>query len=88
MHSFSAWDGNVLCFVEVRARRSAYQGDPALTIGWSKRRILVRAARAYLARTGYVGPVRFDVVSVTAHRGRLRVAVFAGAFDADGLVPF
>ena len=81
-----AWDGDVLCFVEVRARRRSDFGRPEQTVGKAKQRHLVRAAMAYLCRFPSNKPpmVRFDVVSVSDPRGEeeATVVVFENAFDA------
>lgn len=55
-------DGSTLVFVEVRARASEAFGGAVASITPAKRRHLVRAARHYLATTGYDVPCRFDVV--------------------------
>ncbi len=59
-------DGAVLVFVEVRYRRSDAFGGGLESVGRSKQRKLLAAARYYLARHGGAGVrCRFDVVSVT-----------------------
>lgn len=84
-----AYDGPVLCFIEVRARRSAYQGDPILTVGPKKRRLLVRAAQGFVVARRLEGPMRFDVVSVQFTEGcPPRVHHVENAFDVDGAPPF
>ena len=79
-----AWDGRILCFVEVRARRSDRFGDPALTVSMPKQRRIVRAAMAYLSRARGSWPmVRFDVVSIVAPSdGPRRFTLIQNAFDA------
>lgn len=60
-----AWDGDTLCFVEVRATSSSRWGGGLASITPDKRRRLIRAARWYLAR--HAEPpreVRFDVVAI------------------------
>lgn len=65
-----AWDGAVLCFIEVRARSSAAFGSPAATVDLGKQRRLIRAAAAYLGRLGAPAPmVRFDVVAIVDQPG-------------------
>lgn len=79
-----AWDGDVLCFIEVRARRSLRFGDPAETVSRAKQRHLVRAAKAYLMRAARMPMVRFDVVSVVAPpHGPRRFVLFRNAFQVD-----
>lgn len=75
-----AWDGRVLCFVEVRSRADARHGSALHTIGWRKQARLARAAGAWLAAhvAGPPPPCRFDVVARTGRDLR----VVQGAFDA------
>lgn len=54
--------GEVLVFVEVRARSSAAFGGAAASIGRSKRERLLRAARHYLATLASEPPCRFDAL--------------------------
>ena len=79
-----AWEGRVLCFIEVRARRSARWGGPLDTVGGVKQRRLARAAQWYLARRGGPPPLcRFDVVSVLAPvHGPGTIELIRGAFEA------
>jgi putative endonuclease len=70
-----AWDGRVLCFVEVRTRASDAWGDPLETLGPDKLRYLVRAASAYLARIPHPGPAcRFDAIGVLLPDGAAMAA--------------
>jgi len=57
-------DGEVLVFVEVRARASASHGGAAASITPAKQRRLVTAAQVYLQRLGTPPPCRFDVVAI------------------------
>jgi putative endonuclease len=54
-------DGS-LVFVEVRLRRNPRFGDAFASVDHRKQQRLVRAAQHYLARSGWQGPCRFDVV--------------------------
>jgi putative endonuclease len=62
--------GNVLVFVEVRARGSLEYGGAAASVNRQKQRRLIRTAHCFLPRlaTRYFGgaipPCRFDVVSL------------------------
>jgi len=66
-----ARDGDVLVFVEVKARASLSWGRPAEAVGWRKRARMERAARFYLMRHALhpEPPCRFDVVEVLARPG-------------------
>lgn len=60
-----AWDGEVLCFVEVRSRRSDRFGHPLETVSAKKRLSLIAAARDYLSTwRGDWPQMRFDVVGI------------------------
>ena len=75
-----------LVFVEVRQRSGAAHGGAAASIGITKQRRIVFAARHYLARLPQCPPCRFDAVLV---QGALddeatRLEWLRGAFDASG----
>ena len=60
-----AYEGPVLCFVEVKTRRSDWFTAPESNVDLRKQRQITRAARAYRRLLGLSGaPTRFDVVSV------------------------
>ena len=67
-----------LVFVEVRARAQALHGGAAASVGATKQRSLVLAARHYLRRFATPPPCRFDVVAIDGER----VEWLRGAFDA------
>jgi putative endonuclease len=78
-----AYDGDVLCFVEVRSLADPAHGDPLETIGPAKIRCITQAARAYLGRVPTPWPaMRFDAVGVTL-TDPPRIALVRDAFDAD-----
>ncbi len=56
-------DGTTV-FVEVRQRASASHGGAAASIGATKQRRIIFAARHYLMRYGEPPPCRFDVVTL------------------------
>jgi putative endonuclease len=60
-----AYDGPVLCFIEVKTRSSDWFAPPEVNIVKRKQRQISRAARAYRRMFGLEGAVyRFDVVTV------------------------
>ncbi len=79
-----AWDGQWLCFIEVKARSSRNWADALAAIDEDKREMLRRMARAYLRgfpadlRDGV--PVRFDVVSVYFLPDGVECELYRGAF--------
>ena len=60
--------GNVLVFVEVRARRRMDYGGAAASIDAGKRRRLIHAAGNYLASLGRLPACRFDAVLIEGDR--------------------
>jgi putative endonuclease len=60
-----AYDGPVLCFVEVKTRASDEFAPPQVNVDLRKRRQVSRAAQAYRRMLGLVdGAYRYDVVTV------------------------
>lgn len=76
-----AWDGEVLVFVEVKARSRRDYGRPEEAVDRRKRGRLASAAEAYLARLETSIPCcRFDVVAVEPGEGEPRVRHLPDAF--------
>ena len=60
-----AYDGDTLCFVEVKTRRSDEFSAPEANVDLRKQRQITRAARAFRRAFGLTGaPHRYDVVSL------------------------
>jgi putative endonuclease len=60
-----AYDGETLCFVEVKSRASDWFAPPQVNVDLRKRRQIGRAARAYRQMLGIEDqPHRYDVVTV------------------------
>jgi putative endonuclease len=60
-----AYDGPVLCFVEVKTRASDWFAAPEANVDLRKQRQVTRAARVYRRLLGLQGaPHRYDVVAV------------------------
>jgi len=60
-----AYDGEILCFVEVKTRSSDWFAPPQINVDLRKRRQVARAARAYRRLFELENePYRFDVVTV------------------------
>lgn len=78
-----AWDGPVLCFVEVKTR-TAHDMTPAeAAVDEHKRNVVRRLARRYVRQLPQKSapPVRFDVVSVYLAPGQAReFQHFEGSF--------
>ena len=60
-----AYEGAMLCFIEVKTRASDWFAPPEANVDLRKQRQIARAARAYRRMFGLTGaPYRYDVVSV------------------------
>ncbi len=60
-----AYQGETLCFVEVKSRASAWFAPPQVNVDRRKQRQIARAARAYRRMFGLVGErYRYDVVTI------------------------
>ena len=81
-----AWDGPMLCFIEVKTR-TAHDLTPAeVAVDEHKRHVLRRLARRYVQQLPQktAPPVRFDVVSVYLVPGQQReFQHFEGSFSWD-----
>lgn len=79
-----AREGDTVCFVEVRTRRSAEPVPPVDSVGATKQRHIVTAARNYAARhdsqdTYY----RFDIVAIVfPEKGRPEITLYRDAFHS------
>ena len=79
-----AADGT-LVFVEVRQRAGKAHGGAAASVGNSKQRRIVHAARHYLLQFDQPPPCRFDVMACDGeiHYGQGAWIWLPGAFDAS-----
>jgi putative endonuclease len=60
-----AYDGDTLCFIEVKTRSSDWFAPPEVNVDLRKRRQITRAARVYRQMLGVEDdPHRYDVVAV------------------------
>ena len=60
-----AYDGDTLCFIEVKSRSSEWFAPPQVNVDLRKRRQITRAARVYRQMLGIKDqPHRYDVVTV------------------------
>ncbi|MFH1415296.1 MAG: YraN family protein [Elusimicrobiota bacterium] len=75
-----AFQGSVLCFIEVKYRSSDIYGTPGEAVDFRKQKKIIDIARAYISGRNITGKdVRFDVVEVTDSR----VNIIKNAFTAD-----
>ncbi len=79
-----AKEGDVIVFVEVKARSGCSFGSPFESLTWQKRRRLSAMAESYLFLKRLSGVAcRFDVVSILESRGGRTVELIRGAFDLE-----
>ena len=79
------WDGDVLCFVEVKTRTTRAVMPAEAAVDVEKQRDLEHVAREYLRRVAGSPAVRFDVVSVYLEEaaGVPEVTLFKNAFPVS-----
>lgn len=78
-----ARDGDTLCFVEIKARATSAFGPAVAAVDARKQRKIVRAAGLYLAREGYEGPCRFDVLGLDPGPDGWAFTLLRDAFGAN-----
>ena len=78
-----AEDGEVLCFVEVKARTDTLFGPALAAVGPRKRRRVARVAALYLALRGIEPACRFDVLAMEAEETSWRFTLVKDAFRVE-----
>ncbi len=77
-----AQDGEYICFVEVRMRKTDIYGSPAETIDKYKREKIVRTARIYVQKYSlHDAPLRFDAVAIVGNLREYKYEVIKNAFE-------
>jgi putative endonuclease len=78
-----AWEGDTLCFIEVKTRGSRNVATAESAVDHDKARVLRRIARQYLlALPDTPDQVRFDVLSIYYEAQKAAdIQLFRGAFD-------
>jgi len=80
-----AQDKGVICFVEVKARRSLNYGLPQEAVSEIKRRKISRVAISYLKENKLLNTrSRFDVVSVLYTGNSPKISLIQDAFELEG----
>jgi putative endonuclease len=82
-----AWQGELLCFIEVKTRTARDQSPAEIAVDEEKRVLLRRLARQYLRQLPHTPApqARFDVISVYLVPGEPRACThFEGAFGWSG----
>lgn len=78
-----AWQGSLLCFIEVKTRTAHDMAPAESAVDPRKRRVIRRLARSYTRQLALPQPppVRFDIVSVYLIPGRKpEITHFEGSF--------
>jgi putative endonuclease len=76
------WDGDTLCFIEVKTRRTRAVKPAEAAVDRSKRRHVQRVAQDYMRRIAGTPSWRFDIVSVYAGEGATpEITLFKNAFS-------
>ena len=77
-----ASQGELVAFVEVKARRRNEFGGPVEAVGWRKQRELVRSAAVWIDRHGRPNEsYRFDVIGVLMDGNSVRIKHIENAFS-------
>lgn len=80
-----AWDGDILCFVEVKTRTNTDMALPREYVTPAKQRRLKKTALCYLQEKALDCPARFDVAEVYADspysRENARIEYMENAFE-------
>jgi putative endonuclease len=78
-----AWDGEILCFIEIRSRSSTTWGRAVESVGPRKQARLIRTAQIYLTRFQDQPPsCRFDVLGIQRESEDLHFELIQDAFTA------
>jgi putative endonuclease len=77
-----AWDGETICFVEVKTRTTRAVATAEASVDEHKQKTLLRLARQYLRQLPDEDvPVRFDILSIYFEAGKMaEFELFRGAF--------
>lgn len=75
-----ALDMGVLVIAEVKTRNTRFFGEPEKWVTPSKQKLLIRAANSFVKYHGFLGEVRFDVVSVIADENGTEIRHIPDAF--------
>ncbi len=75
--------GDTLCFIEVKARRNADYGPSLAAVTPRKQHRIALAASAYLIRSEWPGPCRFDVLGMDGTDQGWQFTLIKNAFPAS-----
>ena len=74
------WDGDTLCFIEVKTRNQRDFAPAEAAVDFEKQRDLSHVAREFMRKVKGEPQVRFDVVSVYLAGGKVEIELFRDAF--------
>lgn len=77
------WDGETLCFIEVKTRNKRNFIPAEAAVDPEKQRDLLQVAREFLRRMRGEPQVRFDVVSVYSPGNKPEIDLFRDAFRIE-----
>ena len=75
-------EGDVLCFVEIKARTSSAYGPAITAITPRQQSRVVRAASLWVQESGWEGPCRFDALGLDWTGEEWAFTLLRNAFDA------
>src|SRR5579859_878349 len=78
------WDGETLCFIEVKTRSQRDFKPAEAAVDPEKQRDLSHVAREFLRKIKGDPPLRFDVVSVYFANAQAEIELFKDAFQLWG----
>lgn len=65
-----AKDGEVLVFVEVKAKSYTYFGAPEESVSSYKENLIIDAAHQYMIKIGHDWEIRFDIISIVFDKNK------------------
>jgi len=81
-----AKDGDVIVFIEVKARQTDTYGNPKYAVTRAKQKKIAGTAQFYLKSTNQLDKrARFDVVAIHRKEGRQSIEIIQNAFDLTGM---
>ncbi len=84
-----AYDGDCLCFVEVKTRNREDYGLACEAVDYRKRQKIIKGALFYTSVNNINAPIRFDVIEVYINSTHLfsakKINIIKNAFDASGV---
>lgn len=65
-----AKDGEVLVFIEVKAKSYTFYGAPEESISSYKENLIIDAAQQYMIKVGHDWEIRFDIISIVFDKNK------------------